>query len=163
MMELKNRSDAFLSGQDTWYDNAYFGDIMEKEECNGCILVVDDTELARDIESEFLTKAGYKVIEASDGDDAVRKFIGYSPALVILDLIMPHMDGIHALRAIRKINPLAQVLICTAADDYRVIDIALKEGAVGYIIKPYKGRELLNKVHEILSIGRENDPAHLLS
>lgn len=131
---------------------------MEKEQSIGCILVVDDAELARDIETLFLKKAGYEVIEASDGDDAVTKFVEFNPILVILDIIMPHVDGIHALRTIKKINPEAKVLICTAADDYRVIDMALKEGAAGYIIKPYKGSELLNKVKVLLKGGDDNTP-----
>ncbi|MFH0967858.1 MAG: response regulator [Methanobacteriota archaeon] len=123
---------------------------MEIEQGIGCILVVDDAELARDIEVLFLKKSGYEVIEASDGDDAIEKFTRYNPVLVILDILMPRVDGINALRAIRKINSLALVLICTAVDDYRVIDMALKEGAAGYIIKPYKGSELLNKVRVLL-------------
>jgi len=134
---------------------------MEKEQGNGCILVVDDAELARDLGATFLKKAGYTVVEASDGDDAVRKYVEFNPVLVLLDIIMPNVDGIQALRTIRKIDPQALVLICTATDDYRVIDITMKDGAAGYIIKPYKGSELLKKVKEILENrrGRVSNPA----
>lgn len=117
---------------------------------NRHILVVDDARIARDIVHTFLTNAGYDVIEAVDGDDGVRKFVENSPALVILDIIMPHTDGIAALRTIRRINPGAKVLVCTASDDYRMIDLALKEGASGYIIKPFNGLEFIKKVREIL-------------
>ena len=118
--------------------------------CHNCILVVDDAQIARDIESIFLTHAGYDVIEATDGEEAIRKFVEFHPALVILDIIMPRIDGIHALRTMRKIDPTAQILICTATDDYRVIDLALHEGAAGYIIKPYKGEELIKKVKSLI-------------
>jgi two-component system chemotaxis response regulator CheY len=120
-------------------------------DCNGCILVVDDSEIARDIVKMFVENEGYKVIEASDGDVAVLKYAEHHPALVILDIIMPKMDGIATLRSIRKIHQAAKILICTAADDYRVIDLALKEGASGYIVKPYNGFELMKKVREILA------------
>jgi two-component system chemotaxis response regulator CheY len=123
---------------------------MEEEHCNGCVLVVDDVKIARDLEYAFLSKEGYEVIEASDGDEALEKFTRLHPALVILDIIMPHMNGIQALKKIKNQMPGAKVLICTATDDYRIIDLALKEGADGYIIKPYTGFEFIKAVRDIL-------------
>ena len=118
--------------------------------CDNSILVVDDAQIARDIESTFLIHAGYDVIEAADGDEAIQKFVQFHPSLVILDIIMPRVDGIHVLRTMKKIDPSAQILICTAADDYRIINLALQDGAAGYIIKPYKGDELIKKVQILL-------------
>ncbi len=123
---------------------------MEEEHCNGCVLVVDDVKIARDLEYAFLSREGYEVIEASDGDEALEKFTRLHPALVILDIIMPHMNGIQALKKIKRQMPGAKVLICTATDDYRIIDLALKEGADGYIIKPYTGVEFIKAVRDIL-------------
>lgn len=124
---------------------------MDSNFCdNRRILVVDDAEIARNIESLFLQHAGCIVIEAADGDEAVEKYIEFRPALVILDIIMPHLNGIQALKKIRKIDPASRILICTAADDYRLIDLALREGAAGYIIKPYKGEEFLKKVQDVI-------------
>ena len=123
---------------------------MEEEHCNGCVLVVDDVKIARDLEYAFLSREGYEVIEASDGDEALEKFTRLHPALVILDIIMPHMNGIQALKKIKHQLPGAKVLICTATDDYRIIDLALKEGADGYIIKPYTGFEFIKAVRDIL-------------
>lgn len=130
----------------------------EEEHCNGCVLVVDDARIARDIEYAFLTKEGYEVIEASDGEEAVEKFTRLKPALVILDIIMPHMDGIQALKKIKKQMPEAKVLICTATDDYRIIDLALKEGADGYIIKPYNGIEFIKVVRDLLEKETQTEP-----
>ena len=91
---------------------------MNEQFCdNRCILIVDDAEIARDIEALFLHQAGCMVVEAADGDEAVQKFIEIKPVLTILDIIMPHLNGIQTLRQIKKIDPTARVLICTAADD----------------------------------------------
>jgi two-component system, chemotaxis family, chemotaxis protein CheY len=117
---------------------------------NRRILIVDDADLARDIEALFLHKAGCIVVEAVDGVQAVQKFQELSPDLVVLDIIMPHLNGIQTLKQLKKIDPAARVLICTAADDYRMIDMALKEGALGYIIKPFKGDEFLKMVHDTI-------------
>ncbi len=119
--------------------------------CHNCILVVDDAEIARHLQELFLTRAGYDVIEAADGEEAIELFRTRHPVLVILDIIMPHVNGIHALREMRRIDPDAQILICTAADDERVIHLALSLGAAGYIIKPYRGEELIRKVRSLLS------------
>lgn len=113
-------------------------------------MIVDDAPIARDIEYAFLSREGYEVIEATDGDEAVEKYPRLTPALVILDIMMPHMDGISALKKIKKINPMARVIICSAADDYRLIELAKKEGAVGYIIKPYTGAEFIREVKKHL-------------
>lgn len=128
---------------------------MDKKFCNNrIILVVDDAEIAREVEALFLQHAGCAVIEAADGNEALEKFVEFKPVLVILDLIMPHLNGIQTLHRIKRIDPAARVLICTAADDYRMIDLALKEGAAGYIIKPYKGDEFMKKVHDIIGDSR---------
>ncbi len=113
-------------------------------------MIVDDAELARDIESLFLHQAGCMVVEASDGIDAIHKYQEIRPVLVVLDLIMPRLNGIQTLQQLKKIDPAVKVLVCTAADDYRMINLALREGALGYIIKPFLGEEFLKKVHEII-------------
>ena len=124
---------------------------MTEQFCgNRCILIVDDAELARDIEALFLHQAGCMVVEAVDGVEALQKFQELRPTLVVLDLIMPHLNGIQTLRKLKKIDPGVRVLVCTAADDYRMIDLAQREGALGYIIKPFKGDEFLKMVHDII-------------
>jgi len=124
---------------------------MTEQFCdNRRILIVDDAELAREIEALFLHQAGCLVVEAVDGVQALEKFKEIKPVLVVLDIIMPHLNGIQTLRQLKKLDPTVRVLICTAADDYRMIDLALKEGALGYIIKPFKGDEFLKMVHTII-------------
>jgi two-component system, chemotaxis family, chemotaxis protein CheY len=90
------------------------------------ILIVDDAELAREIESLFLNHVGCTVVEAEDGVQALDKYQEIRPVLVILDIIMPKLNGIQTLKQLKKIDPAVRALICTAADDYRMIDMALK-------------------------------------
>jgi len=124
---------------------------MTEQFCgNRRILIVDDAELARDFEALFLHQAGCMVVEAVDGIEALQKYQEIRPVLVVLDLIMPHLNGIQTLRKLKQIDPSVRVLVCTAADDYRMIDLALREGALGYIIKPFKGDEFLKMVHDII-------------
>ncbi|HWQ68033.1 MAG TPA: response regulator [Methanospirillum sp.] len=120
--------------------------MMEKK----TILVVDDALIARQIETAFLTKAGFEVIEAINGEDAIQKFIEQKPDITILDILMPQMNGIEALKAIIRIDPEAKVIVCTSVGDYRMADVALQHGASGYVIKPYKGSELIATVNEVL-------------
>lgn len=125
--------------------------MSDTSKLNETILIVDDAQIARDIMRLFLEHGGYTVIEAADGKEAIVQYTRMNPALVILDIIMPQIDGITALKKIKKINPKAKILICTATDDYRVIDLAMKDGASGYIIKPYNGLEFLKVVTDILA------------
>jgi CheY-like chemotaxis protein len=116
------------------------------------ILIVDDEELIRDLGARILTKAGYKVITASNGKKALELYQEKRDeiSLVILDLIMPEMGGKGCLEELVKINPAAKVLI---ASGYTLQD-STKEmadiGANGFVNKPYDVRQLLETVRTVL-------------
>ncbi len=111
------------------------------------ILVVDDTKFMRKMLTDMLKQFGYEVVgEADNGRQAVEKFVELRPDVVMLDITMPEMDGIEAMREMRKIDPEVTVLICSAMSQQDLISDALKAGANGYVMKPFKP----NRVNEII-------------
>ncbi len=119
------------------------------------VLVVDDTKFMRKMLTDMLKQFGYKVVgEADNGRQAVQKFNELRPEIVMMDITMPEMDGIEAMREIRRIEPSAVVLICSAMSQQDLISDALKAGANGYVMKPFKP----DKVHEVI---RKNVVPHI--
>jgi DNA-binding NarL/FixJ family response regulator len=119
------------------------------------VLVVDDTKFMRKMLTDMLKQFGYKVVgEADNGRQAVQKFNELRPEIVMMDITMPEMDGIEAMREIRRIEPSAVVLICSAMSQQDLISDALKAGANGYVMKPFKP----DKVHEVI---RKNVAPHI--
>jgi CheY-like chemotaxis protein len=111
------------------------------------ILVVDDTKFMRNMLSDILKQFGYEVAgEAENGRQAVQRFEELRPDVVFLDITMPEMDGLEAMKEIRRIEPNAVVLICSAMSQQDLISDALKAGANGYVMKPFKP----NRVNEII-------------
>lgn len=115
------------------------------------ILVVDDAAFMRMMVKDNLKKAGYTdFIEAGDGQDAVAKFNEAQPDLVLLDITMPILDGIQALQAIKKINPKAKVVMCSAMGQEGMVVEAIKLGALDFIVKPFKPERLVQTVKNVL-------------
>ncbi len=111
------------------------------------ILVVDDTKFMRKMLTDILKQFGYEVVgEAENGKQAVQRFSELRPDVVLMDITMPEMDGIEAMKEIRRIDPQAVVLICSAMSQQDLISDALKAGANGYLMKPFKP----NRVNEII-------------
>ncbi|MBN1903286.1 sigma-54-dependent Fis family transcriptional regulator [Candidatus Sumerlaeota bacterium] len=106
------------------------------------ILVVDDEQIIRFVLHEALEKEGYIVDEASNGEEAVLKVRNVNFDLIILDIKMPVMDGIEALKEIRKIDPGIPVVMITAFGNSNVAMQALKEGAYDYFNKPFDVNEI---------------------
>lgn len=111
------------------------------------ILVVDDTKFMRKMLTDMLKQFGYEVVgEADNGRQAVQKYRELRPDVVMMDITMPEMDGIDAMREIRKIDPNSIILICSAMSQQDLISDALKAGANGYVMKPFKP----NRVNEVI-------------
>ncbi|MBM2852806.1 MAG: chemotaxis protein CheY [Candidatus Nitrosotenuis sp.] len=109
------------------------------EDYEPVIMIVDDAYFMRKalrkiIESAKLTT---KIIEAADGVDAVLKYKEYRPDLVTMDVLMPKADGIQALRAIKKINPSAKVIMVSSSGKSHIVQDAMKLGALDYVLKPF--------------------------
>jgi two-component system, chemotaxis family, chemotaxis protein CheY len=116
------------------------------------ILVVDDSETAREQVVAVLEPAGYDVQEACDGRDGLRKIARCSPALVICDVHMPIMGGIEMLMAIRdeaKYGAIQSLMLTTEAQPALLAD-ARKAGATGWLVKPFKPHLMLATVRKLI-------------
>ena len=115
------------------------------------ILVVDDAAFMRKVIKDTLTKAGYtELFEAVDGADAVQKYAEVNPDLVLMDITMPNMDGLEALKAIRGADGNANVVMCTAMGQESMVMEAVRAGAKDFIVKPFKEDRILKTVTNIL-------------
>ena len=115
------------------------------------ILVVDDALFMRRVIRKNLEGSGYQDIEeACSGEEALELFSREKPDLVLLDITMPGMSGLEVLEEIRKKDPAAKVIMCSAmGQDSMVID-AIKSGAKDFIVKPFKPDRIIKTVSSIL-------------
>ncbi len=103
------------------------------------VLVVDDAMFMRAMLKKVLTGAGFEIAgEAENGQIAVERYKELKPDLVMMDITMPEMDGLAALKEIMKVDSGAKVVMCTALGQERNVAEALKIGAKDYIIKPFR-------------------------
>ena len=107
------------------------------------IHIIDDEPVIHDILTQLLTAEGYEVESSASGEEALEKYASRKFDLVLLDLLMPGMDGIEVLRAIKRIRPQAVVVIITAYASVESAIEAMKIGAFDYVQKPFKHEELL--------------------
>ena len=113
------------------------------------ILVVDDAAFMRMRMSKILTEAGYTVVQAENGRDAVEKYQEHHPDAVLMDITMPEMDGLTALKAIREIDPAARVAMVTALGQQQIVLEAVKSGARDFLVKPCEGDRVLAAVGKL--------------
>lgn len=115
------------------------------------ILLVDDAAFMRKVIKDTLTKSGYDDIhEAVDGADAVEKYEELHPDLVLMDITMPNMDGLEALKAIKKKDSGANVVMCSAMGQEAMVLDAVRSGAKDFIVKPFKADRVLKTVTSIV-------------
>ncbi|MBI5116864.1 response regulator [Candidatus Poribacteria bacterium] len=123
------------------------------------VLIVDDHKLSRELFKAYLTGAGYDTVEAKNGEDALSKLKEYSPDVVVLDIVMPVLDGYEVCRRIKE-DPrttLLPVIMVTGLDDFEAKMKALALGADDYINKPLNEQELLMRVSNHLRIKQLTD------
>ena len=109
------------------------------------LLIVDDALIMRMKIREIATQAGWTVVaEASNGADAVRLFDEHRPDLVTLDMVMPEMDGLSALKAIRSNHPTAHVVMVSAVNQKEKLRECIAEGAADFVVKPFDAQRLLS-------------------
>lgn len=113
------------------------------------ILVVDDDAHIREVVSFALEQGGYTVVEAVDGRDAIHQFNAVKPDLMVLDIMMPELDGTEVCREIRKTSQVPIVFMSAKADEIDMI-IGLELGGDDYIAKPFSPRQLLARVRAVL-------------
>lgn len=114
------------------------------------VLVVDDAAFMRMMIRDILTKEGYVIHEAVNGRDAVEKYTEVHPDLVTMDITMPEMSGLDALRIIRQKDPSARVLIVSAMGQQKMIVEALESGAMDFLVKPFQPTKVLETVKKCL-------------
>lgn len=121
------------------------------------ILIVDDTKFLRLMLTDILTKSGYEVVgQAENGLIGVEMYRELRPDLVIMDITMPEMDGITALKEIRGINPHSVILICSAMSQRDLISKALKAGANQYVMKPFEPERVNEVIDEVMPLIRNS-------
>jgi two-component system, chemotaxis family, chemotaxis protein CheY len=116
------------------------------------VLVVDDAAFMRMMIKDILRKGGYEVIgEAEDGSKAVEKFKELRPDLVTMDITMPDMDGISAVKEIRKVDPNAMIIMCSAMGQQAMVIDAIQAGAKDFVVKPFQPERVLEAVRKVLT------------
>lgn len=116
------------------------------------VLVVDDAAFMRMMIKDILRKGGYEVIgEAEDGSKAVEKYKELRPDLVTMDITMPDMDGITAVKEIRKLDSNAQIIMCSAMGQQAMVIDAIQAGAKDFVVKPFQPERVLEAVRKVLS------------
>ena len=115
------------------------------------ILIADDLSFIRMIQKEILSERGYTVVgEASDGRQAVDKYVALRPDLVVLDITMPNMNGLEAMRKIFEIDPRARIIMCSALGQQNLIVEAIRAGVRDFIVKPFKPERILSAIEKAL-------------
>lgn len=114
------------------------------------ILIVDDAEFLRVRISKMLSGDGHEIVEAENGARAVEQYKLIHPDMVLMDITMPEMDGLSALKAIRSFDPKAKVIMLTALGQESVVLEAIKSGARDFIVKPFERERVINAISKIL-------------
>ena len=115
------------------------------------ILICDDAAFMRMMIKDILTKNGYTVAgEAENGAKAVEKYTELKPDLVLMDITMPEMDGIQALKIIRELDPKASVIMCSAMGQQAMVIESIQSGAKDFIVKPFQADRVLEAVRKVV-------------
>lgn len=115
------------------------------------IMLVDDARVMRLMLSRIFEKAGYEIVgEAGDGIEAVEKYKEIRPDLVMMDITMPEMSGIDAVKEIIRFDPEARIIMCTAMGQKSLVIEAIEAGALNYIVKPFAPPNVLEAAKEAL-------------
>jgi two-component system chemotaxis response regulator CheY len=115
------------------------------------VLLVDDAAFMRMRCARLLQEEGHEVLEAANGREAVEVYQAHRPDAVLMDITMPEMDGLEALRAIRAIDPQARVAMLTAMGQQAIVIEAIKNGARDFVVKPFERERVLAAVAKLIS------------
>jgi two-component system chemotaxis response regulator CheY len=116
------------------------------------VLVCDDAIFMRTMISDILSQAGFEVVgEAESGIQAVAKYHELKPDLVTMDIVMPDMGGIEAVREICKADPEARILMCSAMGQQALVVEAIQAGAKDFVVKPFQPSRVLEAVQRVLA------------
>ncbi|WP_448531671.1 chemotaxis protein CheY [Pseudothermotoga sp.] len=114
------------------------------------VLIVDDAAFMRMLLKDIITKAGYEVAgEAANGVEAVEKYKELKPDVVTMDITMPEMDGITAIKKIREIDPNAKIIVCSAMGQQAMVIEAIQAGAKDFIVKPFQHSRVVEALQKL--------------
>ncbi len=115
------------------------------------VLICDDAIFMRTMVGDILRSAGFEVVgEAETGTQAVEKYKALKPDIVTMDIVMPEMGGIDAVRAIAAFDPNARVLMCSAMGQQALVLEAIQAGAKDFVVKPFQPSRVLEAVRRVL-------------
>ena len=115
------------------------------------ILIVDDAAFMRMMIKDILTKNGYNVVgEAENGLKAIEKYSETKPDLVLMDITMPEMDGIQALKKLKAIDAGANIIMCSAMGQQAMVIESIQSGAKDFIVKPFQADRVLQAVKKAI-------------
>lgn len=114
------------------------------------VLIVDDAAFMRMMIKDILEKNGYEVVaEANNGIKAVEMYKREKPDVVTMDITMPDMDGIEAVKAIREFDPAAKIIMCSAMGQQSMVMDAIRAGAKDFVVKPFQPDRVLEAISKI--------------
>ncbi len=115
------------------------------------ILLADDLSFMRMMQKDMLEQEGFEIIgEASNGIEAVNKYKELRPDIIVLDITMPYMNGLEAMRKIFEFDPNAKIIICSALGQQQLIIEAIKAGVKDFIVKPFKKERMISAIKKAL-------------
>jgi Response regulator containing CheY-like receiver domain and AraC-type DNA-binding domain len=115
------------------------------------VLIVDDAAFMRMMLKDILEKNGFEVIgEAPNGVKAVELYQNVKPDIVTMDITMPDMDGIEAVKKIKAIDAAAKIIMCSAMGQQNMVMEAIKAGARDFIVKPFQGDRVVEAIKKVL-------------
>lgn len=115
------------------------------------ILICDDAAFMRMMIKDILVKNGYTVVgEAENGIKAVEKFTETKPDLVMMDITMPEMDGIQAVKEIKKLDPEAKIVMCSAMGQQAMVIESIQAGARDFVVKPFQADRVIEAVNKVI-------------
>jgi two-component system chemotaxis response regulator CheY len=116
------------------------------------VVVADDAAIMRSMIKTILVENGFEVVaEAADGVEAVEKFEQYNPDLITMDIVMPKLDGINAVKQIIAAHPDAKIMMCSSLGQQQMVVDAIRAGAKAFITKPFEAPKLLETVKRLVS------------
>jgi two-component system, chemotaxis family, chemotaxis protein CheY len=117
------------------------------------VLIVDDLAFIKIVLRDIIEKSGFRVVgEASNGEQAISLYQDTRPDVVLMDITMPGMDGLTAMKKIREIDPAARIIICSALGQQRLILQAIQQGAKDFIVKPFQPERVVSALKKALDI-----------
>ena len=117
------------------------------------VLIVDDLAFIKIVLKDILEKSGFHVVgEASNGKQAISMYQERRPDVVLMDITMPDMDGLTALKKIKEIDPEARVIICSALGQQKLIVQAIQLGARDFIVKPFQPPRVISALKKALDL-----------